>query len=329
MDRRNHAPEKRVLQERRAGTEKRGRTNERNAARDERGAADRRGMERDTRDTAADGVIEGRNAIAEALRAGVSLDKVYVQKGETDRTLARLAAKARAAGAVVVDADRHKLDAMSVTRAHQGIIALAAVREYAEPETLFQRAAERGEAPLFAVCDEITDPHNFGAILRGAECAGVHGVVVPKRRSAGLTAITAKTSAGAVAHIPVARVPNLTALLKEWKKRGVCIYGADPAGTTPIYAADFRGPAAIVIGSEGDGISRLVREQCDVLVQIPMRGKVNSLNASAAAAILFYEAVRQRTFTQTPEADSDRQTPDADSSRQAEDTEGGGDQIVD
>lgn len=275
------------------------------AARLSRGAADMEKRERGAEGKGiADGIIEGRNALAEALRAGVSLDKVYVQKGGTDRTLARLAAKARAAGAVVVDADRRKLDAMSATDAHQGVIALAAVREYARAEDLLRRAAERGEAPLLAVCDEITDPRNFGAILRSAECAGVHGVAVPKRRSAGLTAVTAKTSAGAVAHIPVARVPNLTALLKEWKKQGIWIYGADPAGTVPIYEADFRGPSAIVIGSEGGGLGRLIREQCDLLLQIPMRGKLNSLNASAAAAIVFYEAVRQRLRNTKEDVDS-------------------------
>ena len=246
-------------------------------------------------DAAADGIIEGRNAVEEALRAGIPLDKVYLQKGESDKTLRRIAATVRATGTVVVETDRRKLDAMSRTHAHQGILALTAVREYVDVETILRRAAERGEAPLLAVCDGITDPQNLGAILRSAECAGFHGVVIPKRRSAGLTAVTAKTSAGAVAHIPVARVPNLPALLKDLKKSGLWIYGAEPGGSTLLYEADFRGPSVVVIGSEGSGMTRLVRENCDFLLGIPMRGKLNSLNASAAAAIVFYEAVRQRS----------------------------------
>ena len=247
-----------------------------------------------TRNEEADGVIEGRNAVIEALRAGTAIDKIYLQKGETDKTLGHIAAKARAAGTVVVEADRRKLDAMSRTHAHQGVIALAAVRAYASVEEILRSAADRGEPPLIVVCDELSDPHNLGAVIRTAECAGAHGVVIPKRRSAGLTAVVAKTSAGAVAHVPVARVPNLPALLEGLKKQGLWVFGTAADGATRLYDADLKGPAAIVIGSEGEGMGRLVREHCDVLVSIPMRGKLNSLNASAAAAILLYEAVRQR-----------------------------------
>ena len=246
------------------------------------------------RDAEADGVIEGRNAVIEALRAGTAIDKIYLAKGDTDSALGHIANTARANGVVVVNADRRKLDEMSRTHAHQGVIAVAAVREYASIEVIFQRAEERGEAPLIVICDELSDPHNLGAVIRTAECAGAHGVVIPKRRSAGLTAIVAKTSAGAVSHIPVARVPNLTALMKELQKRGVWIFGAEMNGNTSLYEADLKGPAAIVIGSEGSGMSRLVAETCDFTVSIPMKGKINSLNASAAAAILLYEAVRQR-----------------------------------
>ena len=242
----------------------------------------------------ADGIIEGRNAVMEALRAGETIDKVYLAKGETDATLRHIASAARNAGAVVVEADRRKLDFMSRTHAHQGVIALAAVREYATVESMLQRAKERGEAPLLVVCDEISDPHNLGAIIRTAECAGAHGVVIPKRRSAGLTAVVAKTSAGAVAHLPVARVPNIPSLLKDLKKQGVWVFGTAADGGTGLYQADLKGPAAIVIGSEGDGMTRLAAENCDFLVSIPMRGKLSSLNASASAAILLYEAVRQR-----------------------------------
>ena len=243
----------------------------------------------------ADGVIEGRNAVIEALRAGENIDKIFILKGETDKTLGHIASKARAAGIVVVDADRRKLDNMSRTHAHQGVIALAAVREYVSVESILQAAEAKGEKPLLVICDEISDHHNLGAIIRTAECAGAHGVVIPKRRSAGLTAVVAKTSAGAVAHVPVARVPNIPSLLKDLKKQGVWVFGMAANGTTNLYDADLKGAAAIVIGSEGEGMTRLAEENCDFLVSIPMRGKLNSLNASAAAAILLYEAVRQRS----------------------------------
>ena len=216
----------------------------------------------------ADGIIEGRNAVIEALRAGETIDKIYLQKGETDKTLGHIASKARAAGVVVVEADRRKLDAMSRTHAHQGVIALCAVREYASVDDILEAARAKGEPPLIVVCDELSDPHNLGAVIRTAECAG--------------------------AHVPVARVPNIPALLKDLKKQGVWVFGTAADGTTALYDADLKGPAAIVIGSEGDGMGRLVAETCDFKVRIPMRGKLNSLNASAAAAILLYEAVRQR-----------------------------------
>ena len=245
-------------------------------------------------DAEADGIIEGRNAVIEALRAGASIDKIFIQKGETDKTLGHIASTARAAGVVVVDADKRKLDFMSRTHAHQGVIALASVREYVSVEDILNIAREKGENPLIVVCDEISDPHNLGAIIRTAECAGAHGVIIPKRRSAGLTSIVGKTSAGAVSYVPVARVPNIPALLEQLQKEGVWVFGTAAEGTTALYSADLKGPAAIVIGSEGEGMTRLVREKCDFLVSIPMKGKISSLNASAAAAILLYEAVRQR-----------------------------------
>ena len=238
--------------------------------------------------------IEGRNAVTEALRVGTALDKLYIARGETDHTLGRIAAQARKSGVVVVECDRRKLDAMSETHSHQGVIAVAAAQAYAAVEDILQRAADRGEPPLVVVCDEISDPHNLGAIIRTAECAGAHGVIIPKRRSAGLTAVVAKTSAGAVSYLPVARVPNIPSLLKDLQKRGLWIFGTAAGGTTALCDADLRSPAAIVIGSEGDGMGRLVREGCDFLVSIPMKGRISSLNASAAAAILLYEALRQR-----------------------------------
>ena len=242
-----------------------------------------------------DGSIEGRNAVTEAIRAGVSIDKIYLLKGEGDSALGHIASAAREQGVVVVNTDRRKLDAMSRTHAHQGVIALAAVRAYASVDDILAAATAKNEPPLIVVCDELSDPHNLGAVIRTADAAGAHGVIIPKRRSAGLTAVVGKTSAGAVAHVPVARVPNLPALLRELKEAGVWVFGAAAEGTASLYHADLKGPAAIVIGSEGDGMGRLVRENCDFIVSIPMRGKINSLNASAAAAVLLYEAVRQRT----------------------------------
>jgi len=239
-------------------------------------------------------VIEGRNAVTEALRAGRTIDKIYISKGEVDTALGHIASKARSLGIVVVEADRRKLDSMSVTNSHQGVIALAAVREYCSIDDILAIAQERNEPPFVIVCDEISDPHNLGAIIRTAECAGVHGIIIPKRRSAGLTAIVGKTSAGAAEHVAVSRVPNLTAAVKELKDKGLWIYGTVGGASSSLWETDLKGPVCIVIGSEGSGMGRLVTENCDFLVNIPMHGKINSLNASAASAIMMYEVLRQR-----------------------------------
>lgn len=239
--------------------------------------------------------IEGRNAVTEALRAGRSIDKIYIAKGEVDKALGHIASKAREMGIVVVEADRRKLDAMSITHAHQGVVAMAAVKEYCSIEDILAIAEERGEPPFVILCDEISDPHNLGAILRSAECVGAHGVIIPKRRSAGLTSIVDKTSAGAAEHMAVARVPNLPAAIKELQAKGLWIYGTAADAQNQLWSTDFSGPVCIVIGSEGDGMGRLVTENCDFLVGIPMRGKVNSLNASAAASVMMYEVLRQRS----------------------------------
>lgn len=241
-----------------------------------------------------EGQLEGRNALTEALRSGRTIDKVFIASGETDRALQRLAAQAKEAGAVVVPVDRRKLDAMSTTHAHQGVIALAAAREYATLDDLLENAASKGEAPLLVICDELTDPHNLGAILRSAECVGAHGVIIPKRRSVGLTATVAKASAGAVEYMPVARVTNINAAIADLKEKGVWIFGTAAEGSIPMYQADLTIPAAIVIGNEGSGMSPLVRKNCDVTVHIPMKGNISSLNASCAASVLLYEALRQR-----------------------------------
>lgn len=258
---------------------------------------DRRRNERASDAALAENLLEGRNALTEALASGRTIDKVFVAEGDTDRALARLAAMAKQAGAVVVPTDRRKLDQMSATGAHQGVIAVVAAHSYATIDDIFEKAAESGEPPLIVICDELSDPHNLGAIMRTAECAGAHGVIIPKRRSAGLTATVDKTSAGAAEHMAVARVANLPSALEALKKQGLWIYGAAAEGSAPLWKTDFTGPVCMVIGSEGDGMGRLVRECCDFTVSIPLLGRVSSLNASAAAAVLMYELVRQRTAT--------------------------------
>lgn len=242
----------------------------------------------------AENLLEGRNAVQEALAAGRPIDKLFIASGETDRALARLAALARQAGAAVVETDRRKLDQLSATGAHQGVIAMVAAHAYATVEDILENARSKGEAPLIILCDELSDPHNLGAIIRTADCAGAHGIIIPKRRSVGLTAVVGKASAGALEYLPVARVSNLVNTIHELQKQGVWVFGTAAEGDTALYQADLKGPAAIVIGSEGDGMSRLVAQACDFKVSIPMRGHISSLNASNAAAILLYEAVRQR-----------------------------------
>ena len=243
-------------------------------------------------------LIEGRNAVIEALRAGRGVDKIYLAKGETDRTLGHIAARARDAGVAVVMTDRRKLDALSATGAHQGVIAVAAVKEYCSVEDILAAAEAAGEPPLVVICDEISDPRNFGAILRTAECVGAHGVVIPKRRSAGVTGVVDKASAGAAEHVPVARVPNLPAAIRGMKERGLWICGSAAGAEKSLWETDLTGPLGLVIGSEGEGMGRLVAEHCDFLVRIPMRGRLDSLNAATAAGVLMYEALRQRTAAQ-------------------------------
>ena len=246
-------------------------------------------------------LIEGRNAVAEALRAGRTIDKLFVVRGETDRTLGRIIARAREKGIPVTECDRRKLDSMSATHAHQGVIAQAAMREYSTIDEILLFAEERGEEPFVVVCDEIADPHNLGAILRTAECAGVHGVIIPKRRSAGITAVVDKASAGAAEHIRVARVPNISAAIRELKERGLWVYGAEADASAGLWDTSMTGSVCLVIGSEGFGLSRLVRENCDVMVRIPLRGRITSLNASASAAVMIYEVLRQRTAAEKRE----------------------------
>ena len=247
------------------------------------------------REDAPENMLEGRNAVTEALSAGRTIDKLFVADGDTDRALARICAMAKQAGAVVVPTDRRKLDYMSATGAHQGVLAMVAAHDYASIDDILKKAQDAGEPPLIVICDELSDPHNLGAIIRTAECAGAHGIIIPKRRSVGLTAVVGKASAGALEYMPVARVSNITAAIDTLKKAGVWVYGTAAEGDTTLYKADLKSAAAIVIGNEGEGMSRLVSERCDFKVSIPMKGSISSLNASAAAAIMLYEAVRQRS----------------------------------
>ena len=251
------------------------------------------------REEAPENMLEGRNAVTEALSAGRTIDKLFVADGDTDRAMARICAMAKQAGAVVVPTDRRKLDYMSATGAHQGVIAMVAAHDYASIDDILKKAQDAGEPPLIVICDELSDPHNLGAIIRTAECAGAHGIIIPKRRSVGLTAVVGKASAGALEYMPVARVSNITAAIDTLKKAGVWVYGTAAEGDTTLYKADLKSAAAIVIGNEGEGMSRLVSERCDFKVSIPMKGSISSLNASAAAAIMLYEAVRQRSLTDT------------------------------
>ena len=246
-----------------------------------------------------EGIIEGRNAVFEALRAEIVIDKVYIAGGggETDSALGAIASASRAKGIPVIDTDRRKLDSMSRTHSHQGVIAFTAAAEYVDISDILEAAVQKAEKPLLVLCDGISDPHNLGAIIRSCEAAGAHGVVIPKRRSASLTATVVKTSGGAVYHMPVARVTNMTSAITELKKAGVWVFGAAANGGEPMWQLDLTVPAAIVIGSEGSGISRLVSEHCDHRISIPMNGKIASLNASVSAAVLLYEAVRQRGIT--------------------------------
>ena len=238
-------------------------------------------------------VIAGRNPVSEAIRSGRPIDKILVARGEKSGAVVGILAKAKDKGILVKEVDRTKLDYVSGNENHQGIVAFAAVREYSTVDDILAYAAEKDEPPFIVILDEIEDPHNLGAILRSAEAAGVHGVIIPKRNSVTLNYTVAKTSAGAIEYVPVVKVANLPAAIDELKSRGVWIFGADMDGTD-YTALDYSGSIALVIGSEGKGIGRLVREKCDFIASLPMRGKINSLNASVAAGILMFEAAKHR-----------------------------------
>lgn len=238
-------------------------------------------------------IIEGRNPVREAFRAGRTIDRLYVQDGLKDGPVLALVSKARKADAIVTFVSKERLDEMSETGKHQGVIAQCAAYAYAEVEDLLERAHERGEAPFLFLLDDIEDPHNLGAIIRSANLMGAHGVIIPKRRAVGLTATVAKASAGALNYTPVARVANLSQTIEQLKKEGMWFVCADMDGEL-MYDLNLTGPIGVVIGNEGNGVSRLVKEKCDFTARIPMNGDIDSLNASVAAGVLGYEIVRQR-----------------------------------
>lgn len=238
-------------------------------------------------------LIIGRNAVSEALRSERAIDTLLVAKGERNGSIGRIIATCREKGAVIKEVDKRKLDFLCGGGNHQGVAAYAASHEYAELEDIFSLAKERDELPFIIICDELEDPHNLGAIIRTAECAGAHGIIIPKRRSVSLTWAVSKASAGALEYMPVVRVTNLAATIDELKERGVWIYSADMDGKS-YSQTDFSSAVGLVIGSEGNGVGKLIREKSDFIVSLPMKGKINSLNASVAAGILMYEVARQR-----------------------------------
>ena len=238
-------------------------------------------------------IIAGRNPVSEALKSGRSIDTLYVAKGELTGSVKVIAALAKEKHIPVKEVDRKKLDFMTNRANHQGIVALAAVKDYSSVDDIFELARQRDESPFVIVLDGIEDPHNLGAIIRTAECAGAHGVIIPSRRAAGLNFTVGKSSAGALEYVPVARVTNIAAAIDDLKQRGCWVYGADMDGQT-YCEAKLDGASALVIGAEGRGLGRLVREKCDVILSLPMLGKINSLNASVAAGVLMYEFTRQR-----------------------------------
>lgn len=237
--------------------------------------------------------IEGRNAVMEAFRSGKCIDKLYVLDGCQDGPVLSIKREAKKQDTIIRYVDKERLDQLSETGKHQGVIAYAAAYEYAEVEDILNAAKEKGEDPFVVLLDNIEDPHNLGAIIRTAHLAGAHGVIIPKNRAVGLTATVARTSAGALNYIPVAKVTNLSKTIEELKKEGLWFAAADMDGTV-MYDANLTGPIGLVIGSEGEGVSRLVKEKCDYIVSIPMKGQIDSLNASVAAGVLAYEIVRQR-----------------------------------
>ncbi|MDF2988071.1 MAG: rRNA methylase, putative, group 3 [Eubacterium sp.] len=238
--------------------------------------------------------LEGRNSVLEALKANRTINKLFVIKGEREGSIRQIVAIARQKGIIVTEVEKNVLDSMSTSRSHQGVIAFVAVKEYVEVDDILEIAQKKGHPPFIIILDEITDPHNFGAILRTANAVGAHGVIIPKRRAIGLTSAVSKASAGAVEYVPVARVTNIAQTMEYLKKNNVWVVGTDATGEKAFFDSDLKGPMALVVGSEGEGMGKLIREKCDFVVNIPMQGEISSLNASVAAAIVMYEILKQR-----------------------------------
>lgn len=258
------------------------------------GISEKRQVALDVMETPDTDLVLGRNAVAEAIKSGRSINKILLARGERQGSVKEIFAQAREAGIFVQECDGKKLDELAAGVRHQGIIAYASPVDYVELEDILKIAEDKGEPPFLVLLDELEDPHNLGAILRTADAAGVHGVLIPKRRSCPLSATVARTSAGAVEYVPVARIGNIVQTINKLKEQNMWVVGADMDGSQLYYEADLTGALVLVVGSEGKGISRLVKEACDFLVQMPMLGKINSLNASVAASVLLYESVRQR-----------------------------------
>ena len=243
-----------------------------------------------------DDIVEGRNSVLELLESGKDINKIFITKGEKQGSINKIISIAKGKGIVLVEVDKSKLDEMSNTKNHQGVIAIVPPFEYCEVDDIIDEAKNRNEDPFILILDGIEDPHNLGAIIRTAETAGVHGIVIPKRRAASVNSTVNKTSAGAVEHMKIARVNNINETIKYLKDNGLWIIGTDGNADKYYYEQDLKGSIAIVIGSEGTGMSRIVSENCDLLIKIPMKGKITSLNASVSAGIVIYEAVKQRSF---------------------------------
>lgn len=241
-----------------------------------------------------DNMVEGRNAVIEILKSDKTIESIYVSKGNISGSINTIIKMAKEKGVIIKEVDRKKLDSMSNTNAHQGVIAVTTPFEYSTINEILQYAKEKSEDPFIIILDELEDPHNMGAIIRTAEVCGVHGIIIPKRRNVGITPIVYKTSVGAVEYMKIAKVTNLNACIEELKEKGIWIYGADMHGREYCYQTNLRGPIGLVIGSEGRGISKGTKEKCDALIKIPMAGQINSLNASIAAAIVMYETLKQR-----------------------------------
>ena len=274
--------------------ERRGRKFEKEAPRHKRPQAETEPKRREEPRELPDDVLVGRNAVTEALKSGRGINKLWIASGDREGSVAEIAALAKERGIVVQYVERAKIEALAGGHRHQGVLAYVAPVPYAELEDILKAAEAKGEAPFLVLLDELEDPHNLGALLRTADATGVHGILIPKRRSVSLNATVAKTSAGAVEYVPVARIGNIAQTLKKLKEKGFWVAGADMDGEKAYYEADLTGPLVLVVGSEGKGMSRLTKEACDFIVHMPMVGRINSLNASVAGSILMYESMRQR-----------------------------------